>query len=235
MSWFGPKSPVSPEAAAWIGRSMDWCLAQFGRKALDGPVLVPEEAFFPYRYQGSFQDVEAILEKVCRRMGVDRQLIQPVLTPPDDKQILAQVLTGRSAGAAGHYQPIDDGYLVAISQTQLPDPVAVTAVIAHELGHVRLLGEGRIEPGRRDGEQLTDLVTVALGLGVFSANASFDFDQSASGWRVSRLGYLSEEMFGYALAWYARQRGERAPSWVEALDSNPRGFFRQAQRYLDAT
>ena len=225
---------MSPEAAAWIGRSMDWCLEQFGSEALTGPVLLPDAHLGPHRYQGSQQDVEDILERVCRRMGVDRLLIEPVLTPPDEEQVLAQLLTGRSAEAAGHYRPTRDGYLVAISQTQLPDPVAVTAVIAHELGHVRLLGEGRIDPGRRDGEQLTDLVTVALGLGVFNANASFEFDQSASGWQASRLGYLSEEMFGYALAWYARQRGERAPDWADALDNNPRGYLRQAQRYLAA-
>ncbi|HST82110.1 MAG TPA: hypothetical protein VLL08_10290 [Kineosporiaceae bacterium] len=114
MSWFGPKSPVSPEAAAWIGRSMDWCLAQFGRKALDGPVLVPGEAFFPHRYQGFFQDVEAVLEKVCRRMGVDRQLIEPVLTPPDDQQILAQAAPPsiRSPSPTSRFAPgIEDGKL----------------------------------------------------------------------------------------------------------------------------
>jgi hypothetical protein len=234
LSWFAPKSPVSVEAAAWINRSLNWCAAEFGPAAVNGPVLLPDAAFFPHPYTGSESDVEEILLRVCQRMGVDRRELDPILTPEDDDQALAQLLTGRSATVAGHYRRGDDGYVVAVSQSQLPDPIAVTAVIAHELGHVRLLGEERIEPGRRDGEQLTDLVTVVLGLGVFNANASFEFDQSASGWQATRLGYLSEEMFGYALARYARLRGEHTPAWVAALDNNPRGYFQQAQRFLDA-
>lgn len=234
MSWFRPRCPVSAKAEAWIDVSMAWCFEQFGPDELNGPVLLPDAETVPTGYQGSEQDVEAILERVCLRMGVDRLDIEPVLIPADDEQALARLLTGRSEGVAGHYQPIDDGYRVAVSQAQLADPIAVTAVIAHELGHVRLLGEGRIEPGRRDGEQLTDLVTVALGLGVFNANASFEFDQSAAGWQATRLGYLSEEMFGYALAWYARRRGEPHPDWIAALDNNPRGYLEQTQRYLEA-
>ena len=234
MSWFAPKLPVSPEAAAWIDRSMDWCLDQFGSAAVNGPVLVPDAAFFPHGYQGSERDIEEILERVCRRMGVDRLDIDPIVIPADDEQALAQLLTGHSQTVAGHFRLGDNGYEVAISQAQLSDPIAVAAVIAHELGHVRLLGERRIDPDRRDGEQFTDLVTVALGLGVFNANASFEFDQSARGWQATRLGYLSEEMFGYALAWYARQRGERAPTWAGALDNNPRGYLKQTQRYFAA-
>ena len=42
-------------------------------------------------------------------------------------------------------------------------------------------------------------------------------------------------MFGYALACYARRRGEADPSWAQALDSNPRGYLKQAQRYLEAS
>jgi len=53
-------------------------------------------------------------------------------------------------------------------------------------------------------EPLTDLLTVFLGFGVFTANAAFRIEQHqdgrSQGWSARRQGYLSEEEFGYALA-----------------------------------
>ena len=112
-------------------------------------------------------------------------------------------------------------------------PVALVATIAHELGHVRLLDEGRISADQRDHEPLTDLLTVYFGLGVFTANAAFDFRQGRTGWSYQRLGYLTEQMYGYALACYAHLRGETAPRWARHLDTNPRGYLKQSLRYLE--
>ena len=138
-----------------------------------------------------------------------------------------------SAGVAGHYLRRDDTFVASVSDDQLRSPVPATAVIAHPLAHVRLPGEGRIDPARTDGEQLTDLVTVFFGLGVYHVNASFDFEQSDQGWRTARLGYLSDQMFGYALARYAQLRSEPGPEWATALDTNPRTYIMQATRYLE--
>jgi len=41
----------------------------------------------------------------------------------------------------------------------------------HELGHVLLLADGKISKDRKDHEHLTDLLTVWLGLGIFTANS----------------------------------------------------------------
>nr|BFE73682.1 hypothetical protein GCM10020092_069830 [Actinoplanes digitatis] len=56
-----------------------------------------------------------------------------------------------------------------------------------------------------------------------------------SGYRTSRLGYLTEPMFGYALARYAWLRGETDPPWARHLDTNPRTFLRQGLRFLART
>lgn len=115
-------------------------------------------------------------------------------------------------------------------------PARLLAVIAHELGHVRLLSEGRVAPDRQDGEPLTDLATVYLGMGILTANAAFDFSQTAGyrtyGWRAQRLGYMTEQMFGYALACYAAMRGELDPAWTRYLDTNPRVYLKHSLRYL---
>jgi hypothetical protein len=93
-------------------------------------------------------------------------------------------------------------------------------------------GERRIDPGRSDDEQLTDLTTIFLGTDIFTANAAFDFSQTRSGWQSSHLGYLGETLSGYALAYFAYLRGEREPAWAAALDTNPRIYMRQGLRYL---
>lgn len=39
----------------------------------------------------------------------------------------------------------------------------------------------------------------------------------SQGWSARRLGYLSEEQLGYALARFAFERGEGKPSWISFL------------------
>jgi hypothetical protein len=112
-------------------------------------------------------------------------------------------------------------------------------LIAHELGHVRLFGKRRINSDRQDHEPLTDLATVYLGMGIFTANAAVNFGrisgygiEPAGGWLSRRLGYMTEPMFGYALACYAVVRGELDPAWAKYLDTNPRVYMKQGLRYL---
>jgi hypothetical protein len=43
---------------------------------------------------------------------------------------------------------------------------------------------------------------------------------------------MTEPMYGYVLARYARQREEPDPAWAQALDTNPRAYLKQAMRFL---
>jgi hypothetical protein len=133
----------------------------------------------------------------------------------------------------------DEPHVVAIDRADVGAPARLLAVIAHELGRVRLFGERRISPDRQDHEPLTDLATVYLGMGIFTANAAFSFGripgyaiEPAGGWQSRRLGSMTEQMFGYALARYAVYRAESAPEWARFLDINPRVYMKQATRYL---
>jgi hypothetical protein len=113
--------------------------------------------------------------------------------------------------------------------------MSVIGTIAHELGHVRLLGEGRVHGGFEDHEPLTDLLTVFFGLGIFTANSAFIFDASSVGWQAQRRGYLDEEMLGYALALFALMRGERSPTWSRYLEGSISTYFKNGLKYLDKT
>jgi hypothetical protein len=65
--------------------------------------------------------------------------------------------------------------VIGIRDDQAARPVALVSTLAHELGHVLLLADGRISAQQQDHEPLTDLLTIFFGLGIFSANAAFEY------------------------------------------------------------
>ncbi|WP_433353594.1 hypothetical protein ACQP25_09280 [Microtetraspora malaysiensis] len=213
---------------------MAWLAAEFGREVLkQGPVL-PTADFFPGSYAGSDADIRALVAQICGYLNVEPSLLVVEIEPDDgeDAMVAALELARKSRSAAGHYRRENGRPVIAIDQRQAARPMALVATIAHELGHVRLLDEQRVTPDRYDHEPLTDLLTVYFGLGIFTANSAFTFSQGDQGWSHTRLGYLSEQMLGYALACYAHLRGETRPAWARHLDANPRGYLKQSLRYL---
>ena len=125
--------------------------------------------------------------------------------------------------------------VVALRSTLLRDPLSLVAVAAHELGHVLLLG-GNLMNAASDHEPMTDLLTVFLGLGIFTANSAARFKQFENdrkiGWSTERLGYLPEPVFGYALAKFAHERGEIKPGWIRHLSPNVRSDCKNSLRWI---
>ena len=233
MALFGGKCPVADVERIWIEKSLSWLRDEFGEDVLNGPVMLPTDEFFPGEYAGHEHDVRAVVDRVCDHMGVERARIE--LEYVDDLAA-ADALDqwgSKSHGAAGLYEGRGDRALIAISAASTRHPMSLVATIAHELGHQQLLGENRIDRDRPDHEPLTDLLTVYFGMGVFSANAAFDFSQHSGGWRYQKQGYLTELAYGYALACYAEMRSEPAPAWARYLDTNPRAYLKRSLRYLD--
>lgn len=229
-----PKCPVRAEEQVWIEESLDWMVGEFGRAILLRPVSLPTVSFLPAGYAGSVDDVRAVFAGICELMEVAPDQVELELGEEDQQPLIDHVpLAFRSQEAAGHWRRHDGRTVVHVELRQ--DPVALVATIAHELGHQRLLGEDRISTSRRDHEPLTDLLTVFFGLGIFSANAAFEFRSSERSWGTSRLGYLTESMYGYALARYCWLRGESEPAWAEHLDVNPRTYLKQGLRFLNVS
>ena len=127
--------------------------------------------------------------------------------------------------------------LIVVHDRQLKDPLALIAVLAHELGHLILLGGGLVDRNSEDMEELNDLLTVFLGFGVFNANAAFRFSQYTNafsqGWSAGTLGYLPEQVWGYALARFAFERKETSPDWSRYLSTNVRSYFKRSTRWLE--
>lgn len=240
-----PKSPVSAEAGAWIEDSIRRFVGLYGRERLQAlPVVLPTEDFFPDDFRDTEQSAGETLRRVCGFLRVDPGRL--VLEVFDDTEAeLTEKLKaslphwhGSSSGAAGTYsEDVETStFQIKIKRSLLKEPMRLIATLAHELCHVLLLGGQHIEREAPDMEPLTDLLTVFLGMGIFTANSAAQFTQhddgTKHGWSFRRLGYLSEPMFGYALAVFASERGEAKPAWAKSLSVNSRGYFQRSQKFL---
>jgi hypothetical protein len=234
FSWFRVECPVGLDQKTWIEARMRWLALEFGLDRLrQARVVLPTHDYFPDSYDGTPEAVRPMLLRVCGYMGVDPK---PIRLAFYSRKTYLRDAAGMQSGAAGTYE--SDGQLTTIrlDYSKLADPMAVVATLAHELGHVLLLGQGRVSRDAQDHEPLTDLTTIFLGMGLFTANSRVsdrtDHHGTMEQWSISRLGYLTEEMDGYALALFAWIRGEKTPAWLKQLRANPRTYCKRGLRYL---
>ena len=212
----------------------------------EAEVVLPNDEFFPDPYDMSTDSAQRLFNWICTLMRVDPSSIVLDLFPDvaDELREVVPVWSSRGQAkgcAAGiYYLPdelaADKRAEIALQQSLLKEPAKLIATIAHEVGHAILLGGKLIATDTSDHEPLTDLLTVFVGLGIFGANSSAHFRQftepGRQGWSMSRLGYLGQEMFGYALAKFAIERGEPRPEWARFLSTNVRVYFKRSSDWL---
>ncbi|MDQ3755366.1 MAG: hypothetical protein M3371_11625 [Acidobacteriota bacterium] len=226
----------------WVEESLLWLIDEFGSETLRNvSVVLPTEEFFPDPYSEDEEGVRLLINKVCGYMGVDPGRLE-VEFFADERNELRHDLPScefSHGGAAGQYRKRRGKFVISVESSQSREPMNLVATVAHELGHVLLLGGGRASPRWEDHEPLTDLLTVFLGMGVFTGNTAFRFSQwtdaFSQGWQAERSGYLTEAMFGYALALFAWARGEQKPSWPKYLKGNVAAYFKSGHKYLEKT
>ena len=227
-----PRLPIDPQTRDWFHSNFDWLRAEFDAERTERAVITPDDARWPSSYRGREEEVRGVADIVADVVGVDMSLVDLVFF--DDGQ--SERGEGHFSSAAGTYECVNDRFLVSVNSRIAGDAVSVVATLAHELTHVRLLGEGRVSPEERDHEPLTDLAVTYFGLGVFVANATLResnwTDGNMSGWSVGRQGYLTMPDHGYALAVKAAANGDWSPQWASFLRPDVRVPFRQGLRYI---
>ncbi len=220
FGWFSSKCPVRTSDKTWTERRMRWLAERIGLERLrKARVILPTANFFPEPYRRNSKDVSSMLSRVGYFMGIDTKHLKLEVIPNDQLR-----------GAVGQYQrgrrPV-----IRVVQSQLADAERLVSTLAHELAHDFLLGGEFLKGDEPDGELITDLLTIFLGLGVFTANSIFRESQ----WWMSRQGYLLPEAVGYALALFAFMRGEESPDWAKHLTLGPAEHFAKGLRFLRKT
>jgi len=240
---FGPPRRPIPEASQkWLDEAFSWLIMLFGdERTRDRKVLVPHPTDFPIRYDGGVQAALDTLHILAVQMEVNSDDIlldfyedgkSSLSTGSPFNSFIPLMGYKNLTSSAGLYwgKQEDGKYHIWLEKRNLIDPENMVATLAHEIAHIKLLGEERIE---KNNEPLTDLMTIVFGLGIFNANVSFREYKAFNSWGYSSTGYLKQREWGYSLALFARLRGEKDPDWTKYLTRNIRSDFSKSQAYLE--
>ena len=245
----GPRCPVNEDVREWIEESLDLLTEKLGEERLCSEVILPDEDYFPDRYEGTRECVQQLLERVCGYLAVDPvrlrlafyQQRDPFAKVRDASQGFAGgMIVLPTPGAKAESEPPHEA-VVGIEVSNLDDPPGLVGTMVHEVCHL-VLSDAGVMGDVANYELLTDLTTVFVGMGLLTANAAFRSGWTgprsglawgrSGGWETRRSGYMSEEMYGYALAAWTLRRDEPEPDWTEYLSVNVRSYFQQSMRYF---
>lgn len=225
-----------------IEQNFKWLVYTFGEEHTRSiRILTPEYKDFPIQYDGSAMAAVRTMRIVANQMQLNPEEIDLTIYQEGVKEISTGGALGNrlftkqidgekySGGLYWGKNEDDNKYHIGIEAGKLKDPLSTVATLAHEMAHIKLLGEGRIKVNN---EPLTDLVTIIFGLGIFNANAAFQYNTGFDQWGWSKLGYLSQMEWGYALALFADLRGEENPVWLRYIDKNVRKDFNTSLKFI---
>ena len=228
---FRARSYLPPEEEEWHIETWRWLLDSFGGLPVlsQANLVIPTRSFFPPTDAVGHDRVLHVFEAVkkhARMANWECKLVAQARRPD---------FLEHHHAAAGTFS-VDGG---AASITYDPDlidePVKLVATLAHELAHY-FLG-AQLPPGGEDTlEPATDLTAAYLGFGVFGANVALTFEQHRDvfsyGWSSSRLGYLNEGGWTFALAVFAFLRRDTVEPLEPYLKPHLYTELRKAMAYL---
>jgi NACalpha-BTF3-like transcription factor len=239
FDWLKARSPLTDEQRQWIDERFTWLRKDFGEERLRRDVITPTAEFFPDRYSASAEGAAMLLDQLCGYMDVERTRIDLRLYKDPQADAVARVSDPpiQREYALATFEAKSEQIVIRLEQSSLDEPHSVISTLAHELGHVLLLADGRCDESVPDHEPLTDLLVVYFGLGIFIANTSIRQMNSLVG-RLSAdttmQGYLALPEYAYALALYAYIREEPDPSWAEYMRPDLQALFRIEAKQLAA-
>lgn len=239
MGLFSTSPPLSEREASWIEASFRELLECFGAKFfLAREMVLPNDHYFPERFDGSIECLEQLKDRIAFHMGVDPGSAEVEYLPDESSHSRTGVAGLPEFGYAvydtsnliHHRRQADGRHVIQVRVELVRRPQRLVASLAHELAHLLLEMPAEAEEERERLELITDLTTVFCGMGIFNANAASDFrqwqDSRRNGWSVRRLGYLSEPQFAHALAYFSMIKGDFEPSWEKYLNVNLRAYLK---------
>lgn len=217
--------PVDEATKVWLEDAFLILLDIFGKENTQNrKVLLPERIDFPIRYDGSERAALETLRIIANQMEVPIESIKLDFYDEHLRQ-----MTSGTPGGMYWGKGENNKFEISLARQKLDEPENMIAILAHEVAHIKLLGENRME---ENDEPITDLTTIFFGLGIFNANAAFQTFSDAKYYGWSQSGYLTQMEWGYALALFAYLRHEQQPGWVNYLCKNVKADFIQSQNFI---
>lgn len=235
------KCPVEEERRQWIDKAFIWLVHEFGADFIKNvKVLTPNETDFPFKFVGDEENAYEVLDVIAPPLNINVDDIEIEFYTEAESEIetggayYTNYFLKQADGeeySSGHYRgKLADGkYHIGFETKFLNNPEQMIATLAHELLHIKLLGEERI---KKNDETLTDLATIIFGLGIFGANSAFQLKSTRKDWGCIQSGYLSQMDWGYALALFAFIRKEKTPEWINFLTLNVKSDFEHSEKFI---
>lgn len=225
--------PVDDETREWLDARISWIVDQYGLREIRArEVATLNKQLFEGYEPSNGLSLRLVLDRLCEDLGVSSDVVEYSIS--DDDLVLHQ-----SGTALGTYHYFNQVNYITVGRRLLADPHTLLSTLVHELGHVLLIGHGRITGDEYDHEPLTDLLMVFMGYGPILANSVIAdrnySDIHGSEFQIERRGYLTMPMYGYALAVLCRLRDESAQVWRDRLRPDVRDAFMRTMKAFETS
>ena len=231
------KLPITLEDKEWVDADLNWLRAELSEEHFLGiRTITPTRYFYDRTWDGTEEDAHFILTRTLELMVVEDPEVKlefytdsPIEMQDGGTLSSPADISGKWESAAGTYEQNEREKIISIETGQLKNTISLVSTIAHEVAHIILLGENRID---ENDEYLTDLTAITYGFGIFLGNSRFNYANNNSGWSMNSQGYLPEQIIAYAMAWLSFQRNENT-AYDNFLSSSMKKYFTQSLEYLE--
>jgi hypothetical protein len=243
LGLFRPKVPIDGDELEWLIACYAWMAREFGgiARLLGTALVLPSTEFFPPSDLTGHPRALELFGQVKALCGMAEWQCDLVAGAADREssvgpaQLLRHHAKPQPAGTFGYHA---GRYFVTYNPSTLKEPQAFVAMLSHELGHYLIHSAQSRPPGGAELEEhATDLASIFLGFGIFSANSAKNFRQhqdfEVQGWQMQSLGYLSELARVTALALFVCLARSDAKAAEAGLKDYLRGPFRKALSAID--
>lgn len=231
--------PLKEDDRLWMENIFNLGKGSIIHRIKNKEILLPDEKDFPIKYDGSDTSANETLKIVATQMEMNANNFLLTFydgSPPRYEGDMGYNTVTDSAGneirPAAIFLGInkDNNFQICIEASQLHNPENMVAILAHEIGYIKLVYQYKIE---KLGDLFIDLFPLYFGLGIFAANAPeqvYKNDQSWGGHKTQ--GYLRKDLWGYALALFAFMRNEYQPEWVKYLVPEVKKYFKRSEKFI---
>ncbi|MBD81174.1 MAG: hypothetical protein CL840_19810 [Crocinitomicaceae bacterium] len=230
--------PISEELRNYIEGNLLWLFQEFESPQENQiRIITPRKSDFPFEWENDEKTAQNACGFVSDIMQIDTSSVQlefyknPVNRVGQGDQTIFLESDESDPQASGLYFGKNEAgkFVIAIDKSNLNNPELILSTLSHELAHIKLLGENRIE---ENDEMLTDLTSLYFGFGIFGANTSFSFYNTNESWGYRKNGYLTDIEWAYALAFYGFLVYETNPAWTKFLSPSMQKNFVRCERYI---
>ncbi|MEL6344345.1 MAG: hypothetical protein AAFV53_14605 [Myxococcota bacterium] len=240
--WFSEGSLPDEDSRQWMLTAWQWLWANDPLPAHlhSAPLIWPSAEDFPLTTPEDPERARQVFGMVKGHAGMAGWRCALQAQPVDVTAQLRDAgvyVDGGSGDPGGTFSVSAKGPLITYAPDFCEDLSVLIAVLAHEVGHLRLATVRAGRPGGPEMEEpLTDLCAIAMGFGIFLANTAViertHGDGLFKGWSLSTSGYLSARERAFALALFSETHRLDPQPIACHLDANPKRAYRSAVQHI---